>query len=225
MSFFVINRQYGFNPAIVTVVLMKKLVSVSGLGTFRNDLALKLNANSVEQVKCLCHQLTQLKESIEHMEEKAFIVPGSIGGKKTASFRCVTSASAVLIKKINQMGGIIGELQHFEDVSPERGYLNVVDIQSSLCVGSTALIYAVESGNIQIVTLLVEANANLEPKTIFGYTPLLIAANRNYEFILRLLLDTGADPNVKCNKGYNILHYSSHNLNITSILTPLVKHK
>ena len=93
MSFFVINRQYGFNPAIIPMVLMKKLVSVSGLGTIRNDLARLLNTNSVEQVKRLCHNLTQLKASLNLMEVNGFIVKA--GSIVTETNKLISTATEI----------------------------------------------------------------------------------------------------------------------------------
>lgn len=65
----------------------------------------------------------------------------------------------------------------------------------------TALHYAVRYQNPKIVKSLIEAGADLEQKTIDGYTPLMLAIyNSNYSNeIIDILLEAGADPKVKNN--------------------------
>ena len=65
-----------------------------------------------------------------------------------------------------------------------------------LQIHSTPLHHAVSKGDANIVSLLVEAGADIEART--GYmsnkeTPLLIAARRGHKEIVSILLEAGAD--------------------------------
>ena len=59
--------------------------------------------------------------------------------------------------------------------------------------GYTALIFAVEYNNIEMVKLLLNAGANIDKQDDQGYTALIRAAYNNYREIVKLLLDYYAD--------------------------------
>jgi len=57
----------------------------------------------------------------------------------------------------------------------------------------TALHYAVENNNLAVVTMLLEAGANIEARRYDSLTPLHVAARRGYGNIIRALMAHGAD--------------------------------
>lgn len=75
-----------------------------------------------------------------------------------------------------------------------NGNPNQVDEQSR-----TALHYAAMNGNLQIIAILIKANAKLDVKDRLGETPLYVAADQNQTEAAKLLLDVGAavDPQNK----------------------------
>ena len=64
----------------------------------------------------------------------------------------------------------------------------------------SALYWASRSGKTDIVTLLLEHRANLNIATKTGNTPLICAAYRNHEVIVRTLVEAGADATIRGNK-------------------------
>jgi ankyrin repeat protein len=62
--------------------------------------------------------------------------------------------------------------------------------------GMTSLHFAVYSGNLDVVQLLIENGAKVEMKSYREYTtPLHIACQRNFKDIAKLLIENGADVN------------------------------
>ena len=82
--------------------------------------------------------------------------------------------------------------------------------------GLTALVLAARENDLESVKLLVEAGANVNQVTNYGWTPLLTAAqNKNYQ-IGKYLLEHGADPNIANNGGWHPLYLATDNRNIES---------
>ena len=80
--------------------------------------------------------------------------------------------------------------------------------------GMTALVFAAREGGLETVKILVEAGANVNQHTNYGWTPLLTATqNKNYQ-IGKYLLDHGADPNIANNGGWRPLYRATDNRNI-----------
>lgn len=63
----------------------------------------------------------------------------------------------------------------------------------------------------RIVTLLIEAGANLGAADDYGTTPLHRAAENAHAEMVRLLLKHGSDPRAFDRNGYTPLHYLAHN--------------
>ncbi len=76
----------------------------------------------------------------------------------------------------------------------------------------TLLHRAIESGEIDLVKLLVEEGANLSEKDGLGNAPLHIAVIESRKEIASLLL--GADVNSKNNDGKTPLHIAANNNNL-----------
>ncbi|TNN07890.1 Ankyrin repeat and death domain-containing protein 1A isoform 1 [Schistosoma japonicum] len=81
----------------------------------------------------------------------------------------------------------------------------------------TPLHLASSSGNLQIVKLLVEGKAIVDPVDKFGITPLFWAVYNNYKHVAYYLLDMGAKYNRVTKQGFTILHFIAES-NAISIL-------
>jgi ankyrin repeat protein len=80
--------------------------------------------------------------------------------------------------------------------------------------GLTALTFAAREGDLASATALLDAGANVNQTTEYGWTPLLTAVNnRNYK-LARALLDRGADPNLANKGGWTPLYLATDNRNI-----------
>jgi cytohesin len=82
--------------------------------------------------------------------------------------------------------------------------------------GLSALVFAARQGNMDCVKALVEAGADVNQTTHYGWTPLLVATqNRHYQ-IGKYLLEHGANPNIANQGGWNPLYLATDNRNIES---------
>jgi ankyrin repeat protein len=80
--------------------------------------------------------------------------------------------------------------------------------------GLTPLIFASREGDIESARALLDAKADVNQTSEYGWTPLLTAVNnRNYELAL-LLLQRGADPNIANKGGWTPLYIATDNRNI-----------
>jgi len=86
-----------------------------------------------------------------------------------------------------------------------------VDLNARNNNGETALIRAVQTGNTDIVSMLVDAGADMNIRDNYGNTPLIQASMIGEEYILDLLLDfdyildSGSDVNATNNAGETAL--------------------
>jgi ankyrin repeat protein len=80
--------------------------------------------------------------------------------------------------------------------------------------GLTPLVYAAREGCLECARALVEAGADVNQVTHYGWTALLTATqNRHYQ-LGRYLLDHGADPNIANKGGWTPLYLTTDNRNI-----------
>src|SRR6185436_9750156 len=80
--------------------------------------------------------------------------------------------------------------------------------------GLTALTFAAREGDLESARALLDAGANVNQATEYGWTPLLTAVNnRNYK-LASVLLERGADPNVANKGGWTPLYLATDNRNI-----------
>ena len=78
----------------------------------------------------------------------------------------------------------------------------------------TPLVYAARQNCIECAKILLDAGADVNQTTNYGWTPLLTATqNRNYK-LASLLLDKGANPNLRNNGGWSPLYLATDNRNI-----------
>ena len=71
--------------------------------------------------------------------------------------------------------------------------------------GSTPILFAARSGDVESARLLLEAGADVHDTTADGNTVVVIAAHSGHGSLVKLLLDEGADVNA-APLGYNALH-------------------
>jgi len=80
--------------------------------------------------------------------------------------------------------------------------------------GLTPLVFAAREGDIDSARLLLDAGADVNETTFYGWTPLLTAVNnRNYR-LAELLIDRGADVNLANAGGWTPLYLATDNRNI-----------
>jgi uncharacterized protein len=82
--------------------------------------------------------------------------------------------------------------------------------------GLTALHFAVREGDMATVQTLVEAGADVNQVSEYGWSPLLTATQNRFYVIGKYLLDHGADPNIANGGGWNPLYIATDNRNIES---------
>ena len=73
-------------------------------------------------------------------------------------------------------------------------------------------------GNLKVVKYLISAGANKEAKTIYGLTPLIIAAGNNQLEIVKYLISIGVDVNAKTISGKTVLTAAESSENIRMYL-------
>ena len=80
--------------------------------------------------------------------------------------------------------------------------------------GLTPLVFAAREGSLDAAKVLVEAGADVNQVTEYGWTPLLVATNnRNYK-LGAYLLEHGANPNIANKGGWTPLYLATDNRNI-----------
>jgi uncharacterized protein len=80
--------------------------------------------------------------------------------------------------------------------------------------GLTPLVYAAREGCLECAKTLVEAGADVNQPTHYGWTPLLTATQNRHYLLGKYLLDHGADPNKANNGGWTPLYLATDNRNI-----------
>jgi uncharacterized protein len=80
--------------------------------------------------------------------------------------------------------------------------------------GITPLVFAAREGDLDTVKVLVEARANVNQTTNYGWTPLLTATQNKHYQIGKYLLEHGADPNIANHGGWRPLYLATDNRNI-----------
>jgi ankyrin repeat protein len=80
--------------------------------------------------------------------------------------------------------------------------------------GLTALVFAAREGDLPTAKILLDAGADVNQTTEYGWTPLLTATQNRYYELGKFLLDHGADPNVANQGGWSPLYIATDNRNI-----------
>jgi ankyrin repeat protein len=80
--------------------------------------------------------------------------------------------------------------------------------------GLTALVFAARQGDLETVKVLVDAGADVNQVTQYGWSPLLTATQNRYYKVASFLLDHGANPNIANKGGWTPLYIATDNRNI-----------
>jgi ankyrin repeat protein len=80
--------------------------------------------------------------------------------------------------------------------------------------GLSALHFAVRENDIESVKVLIEAGADVNQISEFGWTPLLTATQNRFYQLGAYLLEHGANPNIANEGGWNPLYIATDNRNI-----------
>jgi ankyrin repeat protein len=78
----------------------------------------------------------------------------------------------------------------------------------------TALIYAARANSLDTVKTLLEAGADINQTSGYGWSPLLVATQNRYYKLASYLLDKGANPNLANKGGWTPLYLATDNRNI-----------
>ena len=98
------------------------------------------------------------------------------------------------------------------DIEAVRALLkDGADVNAAQGDGMTALHWAAEAGDVEMVGMLLYAGANLQGVTRLGdYTPLHLATKAGKESVAALLLEAGADPSARTTTGeFTPLHFAA----------------
>lgn len=82
--------------------------------------------------------------------------------------------------------------------------------------GLTPLAYAAREGCFDCAKDLVEAGADINQPTLYGWSPLLVATQNRHYKLAAYLLDHGANPNLPNKGGWTPLYLATDNRNIES---------
>ncbi len=92
----------------------------------------------------------------------------------------------------------------------------------------TPLVYAAREDCLECVKLLIDAGANVNLITNYGWTPLLTATQNRHYKLAAYLLDHGANPNIVNKGGWSPLYLATDNRNIEAgdypVRTPDMDH-
>jgi uncharacterized protein len=87
----------------------------------------------------------------------------------------------------------------------------------------TAMHYAASNGNLQIIAILIKADAKLNPVDPLGDTPLHLAVEQNQIEAAKLLLDAGADVDPQNKDGMTPLMIAASHGNLEMVRALLAK--
>jgi ankyrin repeat protein len=140
---------------------------------------------------------------------KALIARGAdIGARSNAAPKGRTAYLAPTVaERARQDAGEGGNRQGGGAVRGERG-------ERLDGGGLTPLVFAARQNDLESAKILVDAGADVNQVTQYGWSPLLTASqNRNYQ-LGSFLLDHGADPNIANKGGWTPLYIATDNRNI-----------
>jgi len=80
--------------------------------------------------------------------------------------------------------------------------------------GLTPLVFAARRGDVESIRILLDAGADVNGTTQYGWTALLTATQNRYYAAADFLLERGADPNIANKGGWTPLYLATDNRNI-----------
>ena len=73
---------------------------------------------------------------------------------------------------------------------------------------------AAKTGNIEIIGLLLSRGFEVDSRDEKCTSPLMYTASNGHEGAFQMLIQNGADPSLKSNKGYSLLHFAAQVLTL-----------
>lgn len=132
-------------------------------------------------------------------------------------------------ERLNSRLGVIGQKKIAapqpagEDLQPPRALTQKTDGG-----GLTPLVFAAREDCLECAKFLVEAGADVNQRTHYGWTPLLAATQNRHYKLASYLLDHRANPNLANDGGWTPLYLATDNRNIESgdypVRTPDMDH-
>ena len=80
--------------------------------------------------------------------------------------------------------------------------------------GLTAMVFAARQGDLETVKVFVDAGADVNQVTQYGWSPLLAATKNGYYTVAKYLIEKGADVNLANKGGWTPLYLATDNRNI-----------
>jgi uncharacterized protein len=110
-----------------------------------------------------------------------------------------------------------------QDADPDADPIIEAGLVGTEGGGLTALIFAAREGDLATAKLLLDAGADINQTTNYGWTPLLTAINNRHYQLAKMLLERGANPNAANNGGWTPLYIATDNRNIEGGDYPVAK--
>jgi len=98
------------------------------------------------------------------------------------------------------------------------------DVNTPSADGTTALHWAVNRGDLDMVDILLASGANIKAANRYGVQPLSLAAESGNAAVIDRLLKAGADPNTSMPGGETVLMTAARTGNVDAIKLLLVRH-
>ena len=173
-------------------------------GTPRNYLAPRVNTRNVEEAQQ--RRVRALEEGRTYEEQLAFEQRNSRGGRagRPGGFGARPGAGP----------GRPPAAEAEADDAGDDNEVVVAGLVGSSGGGLTPLVFAAREGDIESARLLLDAGADVDQTTFFGWTPLLTAVNNRNYHLAELLIDRGADVNFANGGGWTPLYLATDNRNI-----------
>lgn len=200
-------------------LLMNSIVTFMKIGStctkFNNLLTFKVIGN-------LCKDYSQ-----EHKDQALKTLMGSMNSRPLSALILICSGADVNTRVSNNLTLLEVAIQGYASCQDSINKKQIFTlIQTLIENGSTqkddALFLAVRQGLYEVVTLLIEAGANVNARGATHSTPLIHACGSERIAIAKILIRAGADVNMMSEYGYNALIAAIWNKN-TELIEALTK--
>ena len=179
-------------------------------GLPRNYLAQRVNTRAVEEAQKRRARAAAAGRTYEEQLEFEFEQGQDLGGPR----------NAFVPDRSRQPGGRAGnagaaaKAEGAAEAQPDDTEVVVAGLVGTGGGGLTALVFAAREGDIESARKLLDAGADVNQQTEYGWTPLLTAVNnRNYR-LATLLIERGANVNLANKGGWTPLYLATDNRNI-----------
>ncbi|KAK2831302.1 hypothetical protein Q7C36_016388 [Tachysurus vachellii] len=160
------------------------------------------------------YETVRMTEALSDVLKLPDKIPGRVIKKrshKIEKFQCLPAlqrGDSHETQEGNSDKDIVSYLKH-KDFETFKNVLKKEHVSMLFKDDNSLLHYAVASGNIEIVRLVLNNGASVNCKSANGYTPLLIAVLKKFHEICGLLVESGADVNLAEQDLWTALHFAS----------------